>query len=217
LTNDKDWQSLSGVTMDVKLSFHLKGRKEKERAGSFLFTHFGFSGPAALDISRFCAIHEEKPNAAVIASFLPQETEESFLKKLEKTAAAGSNQFLKNFLTDFGLTQSFAEVLLKKSGADPKMTVRALKQNHKAKLVRALFHYPLEVDGVYGYKKAEVTAGGIDLNEIRVGTMESKKMPGLYFAGEILNMDGRIGGFNFQWAWSTGWIAGQSAAKAIIA
>lgn len=214
LTSDKDWQALSGVTMDVTLSFYLKGRKEKERSGSFLFTHFGFSGPAALDISRFCAIHEGRPDAVIYASFLPAETEESFLKKLSKS---GSNQFLKNFLTDFGLTQSFVDMLLKKSGVDGRMTVRSLKQNHRAKLVRVLFHYPLEIDGVYGYKKAEVTAGGIDLGEIRVGTMESKKTPGLYFAGEILDIDGRIGGFNFQWAWSTGWIAGRSAAKTVLA
>lgn len=78
-----------------------------------------------------------------------------------------------------------------------------------------LAHCDLGVTGVVGYKKAEVTAGGVELKEVNVGTMESKKVPGLYFAGEILDIDGRIGGFNFQWAWSTGAIAGRAAAKSL--
>ena len=69
--------------------------------------------------------------------------------------------------------------------------------------------------GVFGYRKAEATAGGVDLAEVNVSSMESKKVPGLYFAGEMLDADGRIGGFNFQWAWSTGWIAGSSAAGSL--
>ena len=68
---------------------------------------------------------------------------------------------------------------------------------------------------MYGYKKAEVTAGGVDLKEVNVATMESKKIKGLYFAGEILDVDGRIGGFNFQWSWSTGSIAGNAAMKSL--
>ncbi len=216
LSKDSDWAGISGVTMNVTLSFYKNGRKEKERSGSFLFTHFGFSGPAALDISRFWAIHASNSEVAIRASFLPSEKEESFIKKIEREAGASSNQFLKNFLAGFGLTQSFVEVLLRKIGIDGRISVRDLHRKDRTRLVQGLFYYPLEVTGVYGYKKAEVTAGGIDLGEVRVGTLESKKTPGLYLAGEILDVDGRIGGFNFQWAWSTGWIAGMSAARTVL-
>jgi predicted flavoprotein YhiN len=74
-------------------------------------------------------------------------------------------------------------------------------------------NYKLNVKGVKGFKQAEATAGGIPLNEVRYQTMESKKQPGLYFAGEILDVDGLIGGYNFQWAWSSGFVAGSAAGK----
>ena len=215
LTNDADWPGLSGVTMDVTLSYYKKGKKEKSATASFLFTHFGFSGPVALDISRYWSAHE-KGEGAIQASFLPQEDETSFRKLLESEMKSAPKRFLKNFLTDFGLTQRFADVFLKKLNLETIKPLRQLTKGDKAALVEGLFRYPLEINGVYGYKKAEATAGGIDLREVSIGTMESKKVPGLYFAGEILDIDGRIGGFNFQWAWSTGTIAGSSAAKASI-
>jgi predicted flavoprotein YhiN len=81
------------------------------------------------------------------------------------------------------------------------------------RIVHQITNYALPVTGVVGYKKAEVTAGGVDLKEVNVSTMESKIIPGLYFAGEILDVDGRIGGFNFQWSWSSGTVAGKSAAS----
>ena len=95
-------------------------------------------------------------------------------------------------------------------------SVENFSNENQKRLIRLLLHYPLEVGGVFGYKKAEVTAGGVDLKEIKVATMESKLVNGLYFAGEILDVDGRIGGFNFQWAWSTGAVAGRSAARSLL-
>mgnify|MGYP001610449207 CR=1 FL=1 len=83
------------------------------------------------------------------------------------------------------------------------------------RLLEGLFRYPLEVSGVVGYQKAEATAGGVDLREVRAATLASRKVPGLYFAGEMLDVDGRIGGFNFQWAWSSGTVAGRAAAQAV--
>ena len=93
------------------------------------------------------------------------------------------------------------------------LTLKKCSKAVKGRLMHALLNCPLDVTGVVGYKKAEVTAGGIDLNEVKAATMESKIVPGLYFAGEIMDIDGRIGGFNFQWAWSTGTIAGRSVVK----
>lgn len=171
VTQDKDWPILTGVTVDTELSFYENGKKKASTRGAMLFTHEGFSGPAALDLSRHWTC-SESADKRVEADFL-----EGFKKK--------------------DLPQRLVNILRNKNGLE----------------AQSLRHCDLSVSGVIGYKRAEVTAGGVNLKEVSVGTMESKKVPGLYFAGEILDMDGRIGGFNFQWAWSTGTIAGQSAAK----
>lgn len=121
---------------------------------------------------------------------------------------------MKNFLTDeCSLPLSFVEVFLKKAGLDNKFVLKQCPVVERGRLIHKLLNYPLEVSGVLGYKKAEVTAGGVDLKNVISSSMESKTVPGLYFAGEILDVDGRIGGFNFQWAWSTGAIAGRSVMK----
>ncbi len=174
LSDDEDWSALSGLTLeDVRLDFYFEGRKRASSRGGFLFTHFGFSGPAALDISRHWALADPDRKPQIVADFLPVNDErrlpKRFFETLRKKCAKGTG--------------------------------------------KQISHYPLEVKGVFGYKKAEVTAGGVDLKEVKVSTLESKIVPGLFFAGEILDVDGRIGGFNFQWAWSTGVLAGRGAMK----
>ena len=217
-SGDEDWKLLSGVTLNVRLSFFRAGKKEAEREGSFLFTHFGFSGPSALDISRFVASVNEKEPHEIKASFLPSETEESFLKRFSKCSEAHPGKLVKNFLTDeFLLPARFVETFFNKTGFNAEMTLKKCPRVLRGRLIHALLNYSLEVTGVVGYKKAEVTAGGVDLKEVKASTMESNIVPGLYFTGEILDIDGRIGGFNFQWAWSTGMIAGRSAVKSLAA
>ena len=88
-----------------------------------------------------------------------------------------------------------------------------LKKEEREKVLTFLSRFPLSVTGVYGYKKAEVTAGGVDLDGLNPKTLESKKEPGLFFAGEVVDVDGRIGGFNFQWAWSSGFVVASSIAR----
>ncbi len=217
LTNDDEWKSLSGITFETKLSFFRNGKKECDYCDSFLFTHFGFSGPAALDVSRHFASTAKEENPQIVASFLPNSTEE-FLKAVFQTAQKKSpSKLIKNLLAEeFSLPDRFVEAFLKKMGVSGKDSIGKCSSENRKKLVRFLLNYPLEITGVFGYKKAEVTAGGVDLKEVKVSTMESKIVDGLYFAGEILDVDGRIGGFNFQWAWSTGAVAGQSAARSLI-
>lgn len=210
-TADPDWPRLSGVTLDVRLSFYCDGKKSAERAGSFLFTHDGFSGPAALDISRFVASAPAGSNPEIRASFLPEDTAAACRTRLDRA----SQKKAKNFLADEGLPASLALTLLNKTDIDADAPLRTLKDRDRGRLVQAIFEMPLSVMGVVGYKKAEVTAGGVSLKEVRVSTMESRLVPGFYFAGEVLDCDGRIGGFNFQWAWSTGTIAGRSAAGSL--
>ncbi|MGH7197868.1 MAG: NAD(P)/FAD-dependent oxidoreductase [Candidatus Omnitrophota bacterium] len=215
-TEDPGWKSLSGVSLEARLSFFEGGGKRAERGGSFLFTHFGFSGPAALDISRYFAGCTKAHSPRIHASFAPEETEESLGRRFSAFQKKHPHKMVKSFFTEeLSLPESFAEVFLHKIKVDPKGPSGRCPRAKSGQLVHSLLNYPLEVTGVVGYKKAEVTAGGVDLKEIKYSTMESRLVPGLYFAGEILDVDGRIGGFNFQWSWSSGTLAGRSAARSL--
>ncbi len=202
-TDDEEWKSLSGISLDAALSFFKNGRKKQECTGAFLFTHFGFSGPVALDISRHAARCGQGEDYEIRANFVPQASEESLKKKIALFEANRGKKSIEGFLQkEFSLPERFVKTFLKKIGTQ-----------ERRKIIQFLLSYPLPVSGVVGYKKAEVTAGGVDLNEVRHSTMESKRVPGLYFCGEILDVDGRIGGFNFQWAWSSGVVAGRGAVQ----
>ena len=214
LTNDSDWKGLSGISVEAELSFFKNGRKECECHGPLLFTHFGFSGPAALDVSRHFASATREGNPQIVANFLPHYHEGSLKAAFQCALKKNPNKLIQNFLAEeCSLPDRFVEVFLKKMSVSRDESVGKCSSESRKRLIRSMFHYPLEIAGVFGYKKAEVTAGGVDLKEVKVSTMESKLVDGLYFAGEILDVDGRIGGFNFQWSWSTGAVAGRSTAQ----
>lgn len=216
LSDDEFWKSLSGISVEARLSFYAKGRKAAQTRDALLFTHFGYSGPAALDISRHFVRAKTKDRPSVQASFLPDETEESLGHILASVQKSSPKKTIKNFLIErFGFPERFVEIFLKKAGLEEGEILSKMKRLTIGRAAHLLLNCPLNVTGGVGYKKAEVTAGGVDLSAVRQATMESKKVPGLYFAGEILDMDGRIGGFNFQWAWSSGWIAGESAVRSL--
>ena len=217
LAGENPWKALTGISVEAELSFFKKGKKQGKCRGPLLFTHFGFSGPAALDISRHFAAAKKEERPEITASFLPQHHEASFHETLQSLQKENPNKRIKNILTGkFSLPERFVETLLKKINITGDEPIGKFPKESRHRMVRSLLHYPLEVTGVFGYKKAEVTAGGVDLKEVKVSTMESKLVDGLYFAGEILDVDGRIGGFNFQWAWSTGAAAGRSAAESLL-
>ena len=215
-TQDAGWVTLSGVTMMVELSFWQAGKKLASAKGSFLFTHFGYSGPVVLDISRHWARRDPSQKPEIRISFVPGRTAEDLLKELIRESKERPLSNVKAYLTNtLALPASFAEMLLTKLKLPKGVVLRVLTKEHRSQLIQGLLNYPLPVTEVVGYRKAEATAGGVDLKEVSVSTMESKQVKGLYFAGEMLDVDGRIGGFNFQWAWSSGAIAGMSAAKSL--
>ncbi len=215
LTEDADWKELSGITLEACLSFFRKGKKAAERRGSFLFTHFGFSGPAALDISRFFSASTPEDRPHLEASFLPGEDEAGVLRKL-KDSRHRMKQLKSALHDEFLLPARFVDTLIKRSGFEGAAPLSRVHEPALRRFIHCALHCPLEVKGVFGYKKAEVTAGGVDLKEVQVSTMGSRLVPGVYFCGEILDIDGRIGGFNFQWAWSTGTTAGKSAVAGLL-
>jgi predicted Rossmann fold flavoprotein len=209
-TQDEDLKSLSGITLEVQLTLVAEGKRYFSVRDSFLFTHFGFSGPAVLDISRHYI--RTKKQKEIIANFIPDYDENSLQTYLRQAGQKTPRKTLRNVLIEL-MPQRLADIILKKAGIEASLPINQLSKASRQGLIAGCVHYPLDVTGVLGYSKAEVTAGGIDWTGINPKTLESKLVPGLFFAGEILDVDGRIGGFNFQWAWASGYTAAQALIK----
>lgn len=205
IAEDADWRGLSGLSLPARLTLTGDGKKEAVFEGPLLFTHFGFSGPAALNISRHW-LRTKAAVKAITANFIYEQGEENFRAKIESARTKGAAKTLKNFLSE-SFPERFVTVLLAKAGIENGRTLSHLKKEERESMLALLLRLPLGVTGVSGYQKAEATAGGIPLTEIHSASMESKLIPGLFFAGEIMDVDGRIGGFNFQWAWASGYAA----------
>jgi predicted Rossmann fold flavoprotein len=201
---------LRGVTIpDVAVQVLDGGNCLAARRGSFLFTHFGLSGPAVLDVSRAVSRHPCPGSLELALDFLPSLRDfelEEFLRSASVTA--GKKQ-LAGVLAE-QLPRRLCDALLSMNGLPVDRKAAALSRSHRAQLVRGIKDMRLRISGTLGFKKAEVTAGGVTLDEVDSRTMRSKLVPGSFLAGEILDLDGPIGGFNFQAAWSTGWLAGSS-------
>lgn len=208
-------ERLRGVTLPVELTVRVGGKRAWRGTGSFLFAHFGYSGPVVLDASRHvarAALDAPGAPAVVVASFLPGESEESIDRALLDTSEHGLRRTVLAWLRERGVPERLVRELLAAAGCAPDTALPRLTREERRAIARAVAANVLPVLEVMGYKKAEVTAGGVALEEVDPRTLESRLQPGLYFVGEILDVDGRLGGYNFQWAWSTGWVAGRAAA-----
>jgi predicted flavoprotein YhiN len=203
---------LQGVTSDVELTLLVGGKRVETARGSFLFAHFGYSGPAALDLSRSWLRAEGEGERAVRASFVTGESRESLLAAWQRDTAADPRLQVRHWLGR-RLPDRLALALCAEAGVDAGAYASQTGRAHRAALAERLCARPLPVDGTLGYEKAEVTAGGVPLDEVDASTLESRKAPGLYLCGEVLDVDGRLGGFNFQWAWSSGTVAGRATAR----
>ncbi|MFI5007250.1 MAG: NAD(P)/FAD-dependent oxidoreductase, partial [Solirubrobacterales bacterium] len=207
-------RGLAGVAHEVEVTVKAEGERAVTRRGSLLWTHFGVSGPVVLDASRFWhrAVEEERP-VRVTASLLPGRRFEEVEGLLLAQAAANPHLQVKGSLGDW-LPGSVAAAVPGFLGVGPETRLSKLTRADRRRLVRGLLELPLLVTASRGYGFAEVTAGGVRLEEIDPGTMASRRCPGLFLVGEILDVDGRIGGFNFQWAWSTAWVAAGGLVRA---
>ncbi|HKQ48180.1 MAG TPA: NAD(P)/FAD-dependent oxidoreductase [Phycisphaerae bacterium] len=206
--------ALSGISHVVELTIRIEGQKPVRMTGSMLWTHFGVSGPVALDASRhWLRARLELHRVAVSASFCPGDTFESLEQRFMDLATSNPKAQLRGVLSE-RLPNRVAKVVLQHLQIADQVAMAHLAREDRRRLVRSLLEWPLPVVDSRGYGVAEVTAGGVPLTEIDPATMESRKCPGLYLVGEILDVDGRIGGFNFQWAWSSGCVAGKALADA---
>ena len=205
-------KALSGLSHEVELTTVIKGRTVDQRTGSFLWTHFGISGPVVMDASRFWTLgHEQGETVEVYGNFLPGQTQEQAKSWfMEQATDNPRRSLLKTWAQQ--IPERFAEALCSHVECDPRTAIAQLPRKDRDRLLAALTKFKFPVKHDRGWNYAEVTAGGVPLEEINFRTMESRLMPGLYLIGEIIDCDGRIGGFNFQWAWATGFLAGRAVA-----
>jgi predicted Rossmann fold flavoprotein len=196
---------LSGLTVNAALELRSgTGKKLISFTDSTLCTHFGLSGPSVLDLSRYyIGAALEDSSVYVTINWLPDVSTVA-----DDLAALGKTTVLR-YLSG-KLPERLVRALCAAIDIEPAARGDSLTRESRWKLVAALTELRLPVTGNRGYNYAEVTAGGIPLSELRLETMESRCCPGLFCCGEICDVDGRIGGYNFQWAWSSGYVAGNS-------
>jgi len=204
--------NLSGVSHDAELAVWIDGVVALRLTGSLLWTHFGISGPVALNASRhWLRAQVDRRAAAMTLNFRPGMRFDHVDADWQQRAGANPRISVHNTLAAM-LPASVAAALLRATAIDGRVALAHLPRDDRRRLTRALVEFPLPVIGSRGYTYAEATAGGVALTEIDAGTMASRICPGLSCVGEILDVDGRIGGFNFQWAWSSGFVAGRALA-----
>jgi predicted Rossmann fold flavoprotein len=205
--------ALSGVAHEVELSIWIDGAIGIRLAGALLWTHFGVSGPVALNASRHWlrAVVEGRASA-VTMNFCPGKSFEHVDADLVAGAIHSPKVSLHARLAKM-MPASVAAAFLAQLPVDGRVALAHLARDDRRSVARALVDWPLPVVGTRGYTHAEATAGGVALTEINPATMESRVCRGLFLVGEILDVDGRIGGFNFQWAWSSAFVAGRALAS----
>ena len=184
---------LSGISQNSIVSY-----KDTQFRENILFTHRGLSGPAILQISSYL---EKFANEEIVINLLPDVD-----LKQEFVAHKNSKQTVTNFLKNY-FPNRFVEVMA--THPDYGRAITDLKKNALFNMADNIHQFKVIINGSEGYQKAEVTVGGIDTNELSSKTMESLKVPGLFFIGEVVDVTGWLGGYNFQWAWSSGYVAGQ--------
>ncbi len=200
--------SLAGISLDVTLEAPGAGRG-RTATGGFLFTHRGYSGPAVLDISHLAVrARDAEAERQVLRVRWSRWSDVEWEERLTRRSPQAVLTMLRE-----ALPARLAEWLHADAGLEPGRQLSQLRREERRGLIDRLVRYPLPWTGDEGYKKAEVTGGGIALDQIHPSTLESRRFPGLYFCGEVLDAFGPIGGYNFAWAWSTGRAAGLGAGR----
>jgi predicted Rossmann fold flavoprotein len=208
---------LSGLSLKVELTIIADRRHIDRRVGSLLWTHFGISGPVVLDASRHWIAARSRSAGAKVrmqCNFIPGHDRLAADAWLLRVAAAHPRMTLRHLLAE-RISERLGAALARFCAIDASLPAGQLPRPQRRRLVEALVAFEVPIIGDRGWDFAEVTAGGVPLAEIDYRTMESRRVPGLFVIGEMLDCDGRIGGFNFQWAWATGFLAGRAAAVAI--
>jgi predicted Rossmann fold flavoprotein len=215
-------RELSGVAVPATMELRANtGKRLKEFTNSVLFTHFGLSGPGVLDISRYWTDATLDGSVSLVMNFAPGVKPD----ELDRMIVSAKGVSIARWLCENtpirvavpghghqGMADRVARAICHAAGVDPAAGTHVLTRDQRRAIVQHVTECPIPATGDRGFTAAEVTAGGVPLREVHLATMESRICPGLFLCGEILDVDGRIGGFNFQWAWASGFVAGRSAA-----
>ena len=227
LVTRENWPGeLAGVSLnDVRVWIDLPGRRRQGVTGDLLFTHRGLSGPAILDLSGAVAAQlarrTEVPLRLDLWSGMPaysgtgerRASAVHLLEKMDRWRVAQGKKSIVRLLADEGLPRALAILVVRLAGGASDRTAAQLTGTERQALVDCLMQCPLTVTATEGFSRAMVTRGGVALREVNPATLGSKKMEGLFFAGEVIDVDGPSGGYNLQWAFASGWLSGRQAAS----
>lgn len=211
-SQDKLCHELQGVKLPVEAGIFINGKIQKQGFEDLMFTQYGVSGSLIFNLSRSASIffNREKGKGAVILkiNFLPQFKEAELIKHLEAQWMLRPGQLLCNSLLGL-LNAKVAVALCKRAGCNANAQVKDVKPAGRQALIKLIQDTEIVITGTKGWNESEFTAGGIRGSELNYQTLASKMVPNLYFCGEIINVDGDVGGFNLSWAWASGHIAGK--------
>jgi len=202
---------MQGEKMVMRATSVIDGKDKTTAVGDVMFTQYGFSGPAIFDISHDLSVRinrEGKRDTAVRLSFFPDNTPEEAREIVDRRCKTHASLPVAHAL--YGLfTIKAAGAICAVSEMPIERLAKDISTDERNRLQKTLTEFTADVTDTRGWNEGEFTAGGVDTAEVNPTTLESKNAKGLYFAGEILNVDGQVGGFNLSWAWSTGWVAGK--------
>jgi len=210
----EDWvREAQGLSLkNVKVGVYQSGRRQDERFGEALFTHFGMSGPIILDLSQKVGELLARGEVKLALDLKPSLSFEQLDDRLQRDFARYRNKSFRNSLADL-LPRSLIGPVVRLSAVDPEKQVNSVTRDERRRLAALLKGLELTVTGLMGFDQAIITSGGVSLREVDPRTMRSKIISNLLLAGEVLDLDGPTGGYNLQVCWSTGYLAGQSAAS----
>lgn len=204
-TDNTYTKALQGQKTEAAVTFYLNGKAVKEARGEVLFTDYGLSGPPIFDLSRLAS---ENKCGEIAIDFMPEYSRADVLELLKDRKMP--QRALEVYFTGM-LPKKIGQVLLKSCGIAPLSRMSGtLSEKETEAIADKIKGWRFPVTGTMSWSNAQVTAGGVDTSEVNPSTMESKKVKGLFLAGEILDIDGDCGGYNLQWAWSSGYLAGVS-------
>lgn len=204
-------QLLQGQRQETEVTSIIEGKQIKQRTDDLMFTKYGLSGPVILNVSREVSIYLNRAQGNSVQlrlNFLPGKDFQTVVNLLQDRWDKRPNQSLEKSL--YGLfPNKFAGAIIEVSDLPKDKQVKEISDSEKQRLAENITEYTVEVEGTRGWNEAEFTAGGINTADVVLGTLESSVYKGLYIAGEILDVDGDVGGFNLSWSWSSGYVAGK--------
>ena len=209
-SNAKYLKTISGVRCDAAITLLVDSKKVTAEKGEILFANYGISGIPVMQVSRFASSALDGGKKVELSiDFLPDLSYQQLIEQMERRIENGKNRTTEELFIGL-LNHKLTYILLKEVGIDPEVLSSKVRKEAWKKLANQMKSFTMKITDTNGFENAQTCTGGVPLLEIDCNTMESKKTKGLFFAGELLDVDGTCGGYNLQWAWSSGYVAGSS-------